>query len=74
VAMPLRSRGERSLVEMVAQGLLYAGHIEARLSRRHEISRAEVEVFGDLLGRLLRYDPEERILARAVLDYGWFKM
>lgn len=34
----------------------------------------EVEALGDLLERMLRYRPEERIGMKAVLEHAWFRM
>lgn len=63
---------QRSLREAVAPrytGALY------ELNKHHlgEISDEEVDLLSDLLGRLLRYVPEERISAREALQHGWFK-
>ena len=38
-----------------------------------EVSQKEVNIFVDLLAKLLRYRPAERISAREALEHDWFK-
>lgn len=34
----------------------------------------EVELLGDLLGKMLKYEPEERITMEEVVEHPWFKL
>ncbi|KAI1139166.1 kinase-like domain-containing protein [Hypoxylon sp. FL0543] len=45
------------------------GYLEKRAYR---LSRCEVVQLGDLLRKMLRYDPEKRLSASQVLDHPWF--
>lgn len=69
---PSVARGARSIKEKLAAGLWYTPELRGEVHR--EIPQEEIDVFADLLGKLLRYDPKERISAAAVLDHEWFKM
>ena len=62
----------RSISEALAEGLVY--EVKGRPeSLWHDISAREIESFSDLLGKLLRYVPAERISAREALGHEWFK-
>ena len=66
------SRRPRSLREAIApryEGILY----ELNKHNLGNISDKEVDLLSDLLGRLLRYDPAERISAKEALEHDWFK-
>jgi serine/threonine protein kinase len=39
-----------------------------------KIPETEIAVFADLLSKLLRYEPHERISAREALDHEWFRI
>lgn len=38
------------------------------------ISEEEIDIFADLVGKLLRYDIKERIVTGEVLQHEWFRM
>ncbi|KAK3334069.1 kinase-like domain-containing protein [Cercophora scortea] len=38
------------------------------------VSPAEARTFGDLLRRIFKYAPEQRVAAEDLLDHGWFTM
>ena len=59
----------RSLLEEIELGLEYMGG-----AYRREISAKERMIFADLLGKLLRYEPEKRMSAKMALDHEWFKL
>ncbi|CAI6311333.1 unnamed protein product [Periconia digitata] len=63
----------RSLQEEIKEGLVYMfrdrpGGVE------RGISGSEVECLADLLGRLLRYVPAERVGAEEALKHAWFEL
>ena len=65
------SESRRSLREAIAPrytGALY------EVNKHHvgEFSEKEVDPFSDFLGKLLRYEPAERISAREALEHDWF--
>ncbi|KAI1470690.1 kinase-like domain-containing protein [Daldinia caldariorum] len=61
----------RSLQESLAEGLFYENsHGPGGIQR--DISQEEIEVFSDLLLKLLRYTPEDRPPASALVEHGWF--
>ena len=39
-----------------------------------DIPGDEIEVFADLLGKLLQYLPQDRLTANAAQDHEWFGM
>jgi len=68
---PVFPENPRSLREKLASGVYYMGE-DSDVHR--EISEEEIEVFGDLLGRILKLDSKQRLEAKAVLEHEWFKM
>ncbi|KAF7533650.1 hypothetical protein G7Z17_g13478 [Cylindrodendrum hubeiense] len=66
---PSVAQGARSLGEKLNPGLWYLS-----TDTHRDISQREIEIFSDLLGKLLEYTPEERLSAAAVLDHEWFKL
>jgi serine/threonine protein kinase len=60
----------RSIQEKLAPGVWY---LEPRDVHR-DISKEEIEVLADILGRILRFDLKERLTARGVQDHEWFRM
>lgn len=63
----------RSLLDHLAPGVWYMLDGSHPRSRNWEISEMEKVIFADLLGRLLRYRPQDRISAQSALDHEWFK-
>lgn len=62
----------RTLQDTIGLGLIYEdrhglGGIQSN------ISQEESNLFADLLGKLLRYSPQERLSARESLGHGWFR-
>jgi serine/threonine-protein kinase SRPK3 len=39
-----------------------------------DIPEDEIKVFADLLGKILKYNPNDRLAADAAQDHEWFKM
>ncbi|KAL6865650.1 hypothetical protein ACO1O0_001745 [Amphichorda felina] len=69
---PSVAHGDRLIKDKLAPGLWYTP--ELRGDAHREMPHEEIDVFADLLGKLLRYDPKGRISAAAALDHEWFKM
>jgi serine/threonine protein kinase len=70
--LPSVAEGARSLKDKLAPGLWY---MPEKLPDSHrEILETEIEIFVDLLQRLLEYKPEERISAADTAHHGWFEM
>ncbi|OJJ31933.1 hypothetical protein ASPWEDRAFT_139290 [Aspergillus wentii DTO 134E9] len=73
---PAEPHEPRSIEEMLDHGLVYiesrTGMIPKEVRRR--ISAEEVTMFADLLGLILRYQPEERLTADLAQHHGWFSM
>jgi serine/threonine protein kinase len=64
-----------SIQEALAPG--FSGFIGAGRERkaiRRDIPQREIEVFSDLLERLFKYTPSERLSAVAAQQHEWFKM
>lgn len=62
----------RSLREAMAKGLYYE-HKDRPGGIRRDICDEEADLFSDLLGKLLRYSPSERISPRDAVSHPWFK-
>ncbi|KAM0558376.1 hypothetical protein ACHAPJ_005070 [Fusarium lateritium] len=69
---PSVAEGARSLKEKLAPGVWYIAAPEETMHR--PISEREMDVFADLLGRLLRFSPEDRESAASIARHEWFKM
>ena len=63
----------RSIQESLAPGLWYQNKDIGKEIHRN-IPGDEIEVFADLLGKILNYDPSARLTANAAQDHEWFKM
>ncbi|KAH7133697.1 kinase-like domain-containing protein [Dactylonectria macrodidyma] len=66
---PSVAQGARSLTEKLRPGLWYLSE-----NIHRDIPQKEMDVFSDLLGKLLRYTPGDRISAAAALDHEWFAL
>lgn len=62
----------RTPQDTIALGLVYE-HRHGPGSIHYNISQEESSLFADLLGRLLRYSPQERLSTRESLGRGWFR-
>lgn len=65
----------RSIQESLANGV-YLDRIDMGIAEpiHHDIPAEEIELFADLLDKMLQYKPDDRITAADVLDHGWFKL
>ncbi|RDL39936.1 uncharacterized protein BP5553_04276 [Venustampulla echinocandica] len=63
-----------SLQGKLAQGLRYEVGWPSWDSFSRDISADEIEMFSDLLGKLVKFDPKDRLTAKAAQDHEWFKM
>ncbi|KAH9895553.1 protein kinase-like protein [Xylariomycetidae sp. FL2044] len=71
---PSVAEGARSLQEKLAPGVWYMSDGSLSGDKGHRaIKAAEIETFADLLGQLLRYQPEERISAEDALRHRYFE-
>ncbi len=65
----------RSIRDALARGLVATNYGSMTICQHHrDIPKNEIEIFADLLGKILKYDPRERLSAVEVLDHEWFKM
>lgn len=74
VIHPSVAEGAQSLRDMLAPGLWYPSSHGRNGDRHRPIAPEEIEVFADLLGRLLEYVPAERITAKDLLEHEWFRL
>ena len=63
----------RSIQETLAPGLWYMD-MDIGDEKNRDIPGDEIEVFADLLGKLLQYLPQDRLTANAAQDHEWFRM
>lgn len=66
--------GARSLMEKLAPGVWYIDMDEKDPKAHRDISDKEKELFADLIGRFLKWKPDERISAEEALKHEWFNM
>ena len=65
----------RSIQETLARGLWYVDMYPCLEEEIHrDISEDEIKIFVDLLGKILKYNPNNRLTADAAQDHEWFKM
>jgi serine/threonine protein kinase len=74
IVHPSVAEGARSLQDKLAPGFWYLSSERGHSDRHWDISEREKEVFAKLLSRLLEYDPNDRIGAKAAIDHEWFKL
>ncbi|KAN0115354.1 kinase-like protein [Hyaloscypha variabilis] len=71
----LESPEPRSTRDALARGLLYQDVLPRGMAWIHrDIPEREKDVFADLLGKILRYDPKQGLTAAEIQDHEWFKM
>lgn len=63
----------RSIKDAIIPGLFYENRYGPG-GVRHDISQEETDLFSDLLMKIFRYNPEERLTASQVVDHAWFKL
>jgi serine/threonine-protein kinase SRPK3 len=63
----------RSIQEALAPGLWYMD-MDIGDEIHRDIPEDEIGVFADLLGKLLKYLPQDRLTANAAQDHEWFRM
>lgn len=61
----------RSLRDAIALGLFYENR-DGPEGIQCSISEEEASLFADLLAKLLKYPPKERLSARTALEHSWF--
>lgn len=71
---PSVAQGARSLQDKLAPGVWYMDSGLPPEEKHRDIPQREIEVFADLLGKLLRYRPADRISAEEALGHEWFTM
>jgi serine/threonine-protein kinase SRPK3 len=65
----------RSIRDALARGFVAANCGSGTIRQHHrDIPKNEIEIFADLLGKILKYHPRERLSAVEVQDHEWFKM
>jgi len=62
----------RSLEDALREGLHYEYKHRLRGIRR-DISETEIVLLADLLAKIPRYPPEERVPAQEALEHDWLK-
>lgn len=71
---PSVAYGTRSLTEVLEAGVWYIETRGLGGNQHRDISDEEKVLFADLLGRLLKWQPQDRMSARDALGHEWFKM
>jgi serine/threonine-protein kinase SRPK3 len=65
----------RSIRDALARGLVATNYGSGTIRQHHrDIPKNEIDLFTDLLGKILKYDPRQRLSAVEVLDHEWFKL
>lgn len=63
----------RSIKDAIIPGLYYENRCGPG-GVRHGISQEETDLLSDLLLKILRYNPKERLTASQIVDHPWFKL
>ncbi|TVY18369.1 Serine/threonine-protein kinase SRPK, partial [Lachnellula arida] len=63
----------RSIKDAIIPGLFYENRYGPG-GVRHDISQEETDLLSDLLMKIFRYNPKERLTASQVVDHAWFKL
>ncbi len=63
----------RSIKDEIIPGLFYENRYGPG-GVRHDVSREETDLFSDLLMKIFRYSPKERLTADQVVEHAWFKL
>lgn len=71
---PSVAKGARSLEDMLAPGVWYMDLARGVEDKHRNIPEKEIELFADLLGLLLKWQPQERISAQEALNHEWFNL
>ncbi|KAK3935643.1 kinase-like domain-containing protein [Diplogelasinospora grovesii] len=71
---PSVAEGAQSLKDKLAPGVWYLDIDFPDDNDHRDISQMEIDVFADLLGQFLKWDPHQRISAKAALDHEWFRL
>lgn len=66
ILQKLREIGERDELPEANEGLMFE-------AAGTQLEEREVELLGDLLEKMLRYRPEERVTIQEVMQHPWFK-
>lgn len=74
VVHPSVADGARSLRDMLEPGLWYMADKRIGGNYHRDMQPEEIELFADLLAKVLVLRPEDRLRARAILDHAWFKL
>lgn len=70
---PSVAQGARSIKEKLMAGVWYMSG-DGPEETHWAVAEDEMDLFADLLGRLLRWKPEERASAEEILSHEWFQM
>lgn len=62
----------RSVRKMLTTGVWYTDMDETDEKAHRDMPEKEQEMFADLIGRLLKWQPEERLSAEEILKHEWF--
>ncbi|TKX21452.1 protein kinase domain-containing protein 32 [Elsinoe australis] len=66
-------KDDSKIEEMNLSDWLRGCYFESEVERKVEFAEEHIEWLGDLLERMMRYRPEERIEAHEVLKHKWFE-
>lgn len=71
---PSVAQGARSFQDKLRPGVWYMPDKTGAREIHREIAQEEIDISADLLGKLLRFDPKERLSAKDVLSHAWFNL